>query len=408
MQPIKSLCAGLAMCLASASALAADSARPTFTKDVLPILQENCQTCHRLGGANMGGMVAPMAFETYAETRPWAKAIAKQVSQRNMPPWHASPMHAGVFENERWLSEDDIGTLVKWAETGAARGNPKDAPEKIAWPDYDGWTIGKPDMVVKMPEKFFVDDDVEDIYMNFEHTITREQLPEPRWIKAVEFKPGSPVVHHIITRPFGGIAPGNDPTVYPEGVGVLIEPDTEVTWQMHYHKEPGPGTGVWDRSELAVIYYEKHEHIPYPLQGDSLGTVNFTIPAGDPSYSVHKEYTFAEDALLVQFMPHMHLRGKSAHFEAFYPDGTREVVLDVPRYDFNWQTTYRYKEFKPMPKGTVIRMTTTWDNSADNPYNPDPTADVRFGRPTTAEMSFGWMKFVSAEPVPDPDLERTD
>jgi len=378
--------------------------RVTFTKDVLPILQENCQVCHRPNGANMGGMVAPMSFVSYEETRPWAKSIAQQVNSKLMPPWHAAAQHHGVFKNERVLSEEEADILVKWAQSGAPRGNPKDAPEPLNWPDT-GWTIGTPDVVIQMPEAFFVNDDVEDTYEYFPMTIDSSILPEDRWIKAVEFRPGSPVVHHIIATPLGGIAPGNDPTVYADGVGVELKTGTKLTWQMHYHKEAGPGTGVYDRSSVAVRFYPKDAQIEHQLITEPVGTFDFNVPAGDPNYVVTRDFIFQQDAEIVSLMPHMHLRGKAAKYELTYPDGRHEVLLDIPRYDFNWQTAYEFKDFKDAPAGTKLTLTTVFDNSAENPYNPDPTVNVRFGEPTTAEMSFGWMRYYTEENGP---AEGTD
>lgn len=380
----------------------AASTKVSFNKDVLPILQENCQLCHRPGGANMGGMVAPMAFTTYEETRPWAKSMAKKVANREMPPWHAAPEQHGVFENERTLAQDQIDVIVAWAKQGARRGDPKDAPEPLEWPDNDGWTIGEPDLIISMPEPYFVDDDVEDIYRDFESVISSDMLPEERIMKAIEFRPGSSAVHHIIALPLGGIAPGNDPSIYPDGIGVKLSPGTTVRWQMHYHKEPGPGTGVYDQSQAAIRFYPKGAKIDHILNGNPLGRFDFAIPAGDPNYSVQSDFTFPHDSQIIALMPHMHLRGKSAKYEAFYPDGNSEVILDVPRYDFNWQTSYKFKEFKQMPAGTRIVLTTAWDNSADNPYNPDPTKTIGWGEPTTSEMSFGWMSYIddSGEAAP--------
>ena len=383
-------------CLGVAAHVAwAEDSQPTFYKDVLPILQENCQVCHRPGGANLGGMVAPMAFVTYDETRPWAKAMAKQVSERSMPPWHAAPEQHGKFDNERTLSQEQIDTIVRWAETGATRGAPTDAPEIKEWPDYDGWTIGEPDLVLTMPEKYFVADDVEDIYVDFEQTITKEMLPKERWIKALEFRPGSPVVHHIIAFPLGGIAPGNEASVYPDGISRKLSPGEEIRWQMHYHKEPGPGTGTYDQSQMAFTFYPEGAEIKYQMQGNHLGRFDFAIPAGDANYTIQADYTFKHDSQIVELMPHMHLRGKSAHYEAFYPDGTSEVLLNVPRYDFNWQTSYQFTDFKKVPAGTKIVFTSSWDNSADNPYNPDPAKTITWGEPTTDEMSFGYMSFIN-------------
>jgi len=386
-----------AMAVVVGGAQAADEKKVTFYQDVLPILQENCQVCHRDGGANLGGMVAPMAFTTYESTRPWAKAIADAVGAEKMPPWSASPQHQGVFENERTISEEDKATLIAWVKQGAAKGNPSDAPEAKNWPQTDGWSIGTPDLIVKMaPEPFLVGDEVEDTYEYFRTTIDETMLPEPRWIKAIEFRPGSKVVHHIIATPLGGIAPGNDPTVYPDGIGHLLRPGTEVTWQMHYHKEPGPGTATYDNSEAAIKFYPKDAEITHVLRDEGLGRFDFRVPAGDPNYTIQTEHIFDEDSRIVSLMPHMHVRGKSAKYEAFFPDGTSKVLLDVPNYDFNWQTRYRFKEFQFVPAGTKLVLTTAWDNSADNPYNPDPTKDVYFGEPTTDEMSFGFMNYIKA------------
>ena len=388
--------------LISAPAIAADDdasgSKVTFTKDIEVILQQNCQVCHRPEGANMGGMVAPMALVTYEGVRPWARSISDKVKNREMPPWDASPEQAGVFENERTLTQAQIDRIVKWVETGAPRGNPEDAPEPLVWPEIGGWQIGEPDLIVTMPEPFFVGDDVVDHYQTFTTEITEEQMPEDRVIKAIEFKPGSSVVHHIIGMPLGGIAPGNGPTIYGEGWGRLLRKGTRVSFQMHYHKEAGPGTGVWDQSSVAVKFYPKDAKVEHQLESDMLGNPMFNIPAGDPNYSISATFTFPDEALIVGLMPHMHLRGKSAFYEVTYPDGSKEVLLDVPQYDFNWQTTYKFKEPKVVPEGTKIELTMTWDNSAENESNPDSTRNVRFGRKTTDEMMFGFMSFAYTDP----------
>ncbi|HVS16925.1 MAG TPA: alkyl hydroperoxide reductase [Thermoanaerobaculia bacterium] len=372
---------------------------PTFYRDVLPVLQQSCQVCHRANGANLGGMVAPMSFTDYASTRPWAKSIARQVEARTMPPWHAAPEHHGTFVNERTLTDAEVATLVRWAGLGAPAGDPADAPPPLAWPDHGGWSIGEPDLVIDMGEDYLVADDVEDQYITFVTEITPEVLPEPRWVKAVEFRPGSAVVHHIIARPLGGIAPGNDPTVFPDGFGTLLEPGTKVSWQMHYHKEPGAGTAAMDRSSAALRFYPAGYTPEHPMLNDPLAKGDFEIPPGDPAYSATVSTKFERDSLLMGYTPHMHLRGKSARYVARYPDGTEEVLLWVPSYDFNWQTHYAYPPpGKRIPAGTELELTMTWDNSPENPANPDPTETVRFGQPTTAEMMFGFVSYADAEP----------
>jgi mono/diheme cytochrome c family protein len=379
---------------------------PTFYKDVLPILQQSCQDCHRPGGANLGGMVAPMAFNSYDEVRPWARGIARQVEARRMPPWHASDAQHGVFANERTISDVEVETLLRWANDGAPAGDPAEAPPAREWPKID-WLIGEPDLVVNMgqDEKYFVEDDVEDIYVNFFTPITTDMLSEPRWIRAVEFRPGSSVVHHIVAPPLGGIAPGNQPTVYNDGYGTLLKPGDRILWNMHYHKEPGAGTGAWDQSKVAIRFYPPGYTPEHPVVVDPLAKMDFVIPPGDPAVTYTVTSKFERDSLLLSLLPHMHLRGKSAKYVARYPDGTEEVLLEVPRYDFNWQTSYEYPvdSLKKLPAGTEVDFIATWDNSADNPHNPDPTVEVRFGEPTTAEMMFGFLTYADAEPgyVPD-------
>ena len=377
----------------------APQATPTFYKDVLPILQQKCQTCHRPGGANLGGMVAPMSFTDYKETRAWAKSIARQVEAKTMPPWHAAPEFHGVFSNERTLDANEIATVVSWATNGAPAGNEADAPPAREWAAYaDGWSIGKPDVVLTFGEKYFVKDEVEDQYITFFSTITPEMMATPRYLKAVEFRPGSAVVHHIIAQPLGGIAPGNDPRVFEEGFGMYLAPNTEVSWQMHYHKEPGPGTGVWDLSSVALKFYPEGYVPEHEVLNEGMGKFDFVIPPNDPRYTAKTTAKFDRDALLLGYTPHMHVRGTYAKYVAHYPDGTQEVLLEVPKYDFNWQTHYTYPAGgKKIPAGTEIELEMAWNNSTSNPANPDPNVEIRFGEPTTAEMMFGFVSYADAE-----------
>jgi mono/diheme cytochrome c family protein len=389
----------------AATAADAPQSTATFYKDVLPILQENCQTCHRPNGANLGGMVAPMAFTTYQETRAWAKSIARQVEAKTMPPWHAAPEFHGVFANERTLEPNEIATLVAWATSGAPAGNEADAPAPREWPaTSDGWSIGQPDLVLSMGDKYFVKDEVEDQYITFFTKITPEMMPTPRYVKAVEFRPGSSVVHHIIASPLGGIAPGNDPTVFEDGFAMLLQPGTEVSWQMHYHKEPGPGTGVWDQSFAALRFYPEGYAPQHTVLNEGMGKFDFVIPPGDPRYTAQTTAKFDRESILLGYTPHMHVRGTYSKYVAKYPDGTQEVLLEVPKYDFNWQTHYAYPAGgKRIPAGTEIELTMAWDNSPNNPNNPDPTAEIKFGEPTTAEMMFGFVSYADAEPGYKPD-----
>ena len=275
--------------------------RVTFYKDVLPILQENCQVCHRPIGMNAGGMIAPMSFMTYAEVRPWAKAIARQVEARTMPPWFATHEFNGVFSNERTLTDDEILTMVDWVETGASRGSPKDAPAEREFIEgaSDGWSIGEPDLVLSM-EPFFVEDDVVDLNISFQTVLTEAEVPEDRWVQAIEYKAGSECVHHICNSAvapddrtdleaferngLGCIAPGTDARAVPDGYGTFLPKGATIRWGMHYHKEAGPGTGVWDRSSLALKFHDTE--VTHPLKVDAIAHGAFEIPPENPNWHV--------------------------------------------------------------------------------------------------------------------------
>ena len=391
---------------------ATDAGTVTFYEHVLPVLQENCQECHRPEGANYGGMRAPMAFMSYDDTRPWAKSIARQVASREMPPWDAALEHKGTFANERVLEDEEIDLITRWAESGAKQGDQSKAPPAKEFKTAGGWLIGEPDLVVTMPEPYTVSDDTEDIYTAFSVDLTEEMMPEDRWVTAFQCKPDSSVIHHFnlhVLEPdengklpdelpefpkngqiapqqagnyMGGTSSGSEANRYPEGFGFLLKKGSRITFDIHYHKEPGPGTAVADQSSIGFIFSEE------PLER-SLGSgisplmkFDFAIPANTTDYQVGPLSTVArKDTDLIGLMPHMHLRGQKAKFEAFYPDGTSEVLLWVPKYDFSWQTVYYYKEMKRLPKGTRVEYTAWFDNSAENGARAgfDSNREVRFG-----------------------------
>lgn len=407
----------LALTLAAAvvpMAFAGDEA-PTFTKDILPILQENCQTCHRPSGLNLGGMIAPMSLMTYQDVRPWAKSIAREVANRDMPPWDASPEFNGMFKNERTLTDDEIATIVRWVDTGAKRGRVEDAPQSIEFESHEhGWSLeDEPDVVMTFKEPMWVGDEVADWQPMIPVEIPAEFAAEDRWIKAVEFKPGSEVVHHIVGFAggsmggmIGGIAPGSELDILPDGYGMLLPAGTPVLMGMHYNKEAGPGTGVWDQSEMAFWFTDKP--VQHDVRWRAALSTTFKIPAGDPNHVVDVSYTFEEDSLLLALSPHMHFRGKASKYMATYPDGSTEVLIDVPRYDFNWQSHYTFKEPKRMPAGTRLDVAMVFDNSADNPANPDPTKTVTWGLPTTDEMANAWFNYCNAEPFKEGEVRITE
>lgn len=414
------------LALGSASAMAADdddaSGPITFTKDILPILQQNCQDCHRPAGRNLSGLVAPMALTTYQEVRPWVKSIVKVVQERSMPPWFASEEFNGVFELERHLTDAEIDKIARWAATGAPMGKAEDAPPPAIFPSPEGWTMGEPDLVIKMPEPYWVADDVIDIQPRFDVVLTEEQLPEDRWIQWIEFRPGSKVVHHggASVTPLGpdgkpvndplcggkiiGTAPGDGPDVWPVGYGKLIRKGSRISIGMHYHKEKGEGTGVWDQSMIAIKWHT--EPVKYAVRAAGISSRGWEIPPFHPNWKVGAARTFAREAAIINMMPHMHFRGKSAKYVAIYPDGTREVLLDVPKYDYGWQLTYTYKEPKIIPAGTRVEVSMVFDNSKDNPHVPDPERAVGFGGMTDDEMNIGWLEF--ADTITVDELAKLD
>lgn len=413
------LALGLVTALAAPLASAEVPARPTFTKDVLPILQERCQVCHRAGGDEIAGMVAPMSLTSYREVRPWAKALVKAVQSKAMPPWDASAVTNGQFANERLMSDDERATIIKWVETGSARGNPSDAPPAREFEESSGWLIGEPDLIVTMSEPYWVADDVQDSQPRVNFTITEEMLPEPRWIQAVEAKPDSEFVHHIVasaTAPAlgehpeerfsaGSIAAGEDPIIYPEGFGNLLRAGTEISMSLHYFKEVGAGTGFYDQSSLGFKFHPKGAEVKYKVARGGISARGWEIPPRVSDWEIGSSRTFEENTVLISLHPHMHFRGKSMKYTAFYPDGNTEILLDVPEYDYAWQIQYLYNAPKFIPKGTRIEVVAVFDNSVERQIQaPAINIDraVDFGAASTDEMM---IPFLEWSEIADEDVE---
>lgn len=401
-------------------------ARPadvTFNRDVLPILQKRCQGCHRPGEA------APMSFLTYKDARPWAKAMREAVTTRKMPPWFANPQH-GKFANDRSLSQVEIDALAAWADGGAKEGNQKHAPKKIEW--VEGWQIGQPDQAFEMPADFSVPASGT---IEYQHFIIPTGFTEDRWISAIEARPGNrALLHHavVFVRPpqskwireaKPGVAfvpnrdwrvgvslydevldtyvPGAIPHKLPPGQAKMIPAGSDLVFQLHYTANGKPGT---DRSRIGVIFAkEPPKERVYTV---NISNSRFVIPPGVPAHPVEGRMLLREDARLVGLSPHMHLRGRSMMFTAVYPTGEKQTLLDVPKYDFNWQLYYYLAEQMPLPKGTRIEVFATYDNSPNNPRNPDATAEVRWGDQSWQEMMVGFMDVAINAKVDPMDLFR--
>jgi mono/diheme cytochrome c family protein len=379
---------GLAVFLAMTVRPAVSSgASITFTKDVAPIFYQNCASCHR------AGEIAPMSLLTYAEVRPWAKAIREKVATRQMPPWHADPQY-GQWENDRRLSPKELETILAWVDGGAKEGDPKDLPPLPKF--SSGWQIGEPDQIFYMPQEFTVPAEGTVPYMHF---TVPTNFKEDRYIQAMEARAGDlSVVHHIVmyvrepgnqqparrdigTGLLGALSPGQTPFLAPPGKAKLIKAGSSLVFQMHYTPS---GKVTKDRSMVGLIFAKKP--VDKVITTTAAYDMRFVIPAGAPNHQVKAVYEFDQDAHIISFMPHMHLRGKDILYRAIYPDGRTEILLSVPKYDFSWQVYYYPVKPLAMPKGTKIEAIAHYDNSTRNPLNPDPTRDVRFGEQTWDEM----------------------
>jgi peroxiredoxin len=371
--------------------------RVTYAGDVAAILQKRCQSCHR------PGEVAPFSLLSYDDARGHAAMIAEVVDDRRMPPWHADPRY-GHFRNDRHLDARERATLLAWVEQGAPLGDPAVLPPPRTF--TEGWQIGTPDIIFELPESQTVaaQGTIPYIYLR-----VPTHFKEDVWVQAAEARPGdAAVVHHIVVgiddhsgkrRGMGeghlcGTAPGDMPTILPPGTAKLIPAGSDLIFQMHYTPV---GTVHTDRSRVGLVLAKGP--VEHRVHTRAIGQRDFLIPPGAPNYPVTSTFTFPRDAHLYSFMPHMHLRGKTFKYMATYPNGSSEVLLSVPAYDFGWQSVYMLAEPKAMPKGTRIDCYATFDNSADNPSNPDPTKAVAFGEQTWEEMMIGWLDYIDDAPV---------
>ena len=408
---------GLALA-ATAPGAAANEADVTYYQDVLPIIQNNCQNCHRPEGLNLGGVIAPMSFMSYEETRPWARSIKLKVEAHEMPPWYASAPK-GVFSNERGLTEDEIGTIARWVDAGAPAGDHSQAPapKTFAETTSGGWSLGTPDYVFQLDEPYFVEDDVYDLNISFYKTLTAAELPEDLWVRGWEFKTGAgTVAHHMcgyVRAPAPDVEPGaaaekgvagagqlltciaegTEAVMLPDGYGLHLEAGSTLTYNMHFHKEPGEGSGVWTQPEVAFFVEERP--VTHKVTNNSIGNTGFELPPRIDDYRIGASRTLEEDIYVLTYWPHGHLRAKAARYTATYPDGRTELLLDVPAYDNGWQETYKLKQPKLLPEGTRIDVSHWYDNSAERGalYDFDPTLTPGHGPRTDDEMSLGFIGF---------------
>jgi hypothetical protein len=415
------------------AAFAADNP-VTFHKDVLPILQKNCQSCHR------PGQIAPMSFLTYQSTRPWAKSMKAAVVTRKMPPWFADPRF-GHFANERTLKQSDIDILSQWADSEALEGDPKDAPVAVNWP-AEGWEI-QPDLVIEGPS-FTVPANPKGNVVEWMFVTVPSGLTQDTWITSMEIRPSQPdVTHHICVyfrphtddvkyntpvwadrpRDEQGIAPASAAGINGRGIpeaitkgsnGVegcyvpgqgaqdyrvhaaakMLRAGTDIVFQMHYTPN---GREVVDHPRLGLTVAKQAPGQRYVSFGVSSpnDAKSFAIPPNAPNWeSPPAVVEFTADANLVYMFPHMHVRGKDMTYTLTYPDGRKETILSVPRYDFNWQLGYYLESPIHVTKGTRLTVTAHYDNSANNKFNPDPNRTVYYGDMSWEEMMFPFFSVV--------------
>lgn len=371
----------------------------TFTREVARILQNNCQECHRKG------QIGPMSLVSYEDTTAWSDMIREVLQDGRMPPWHADPRY-GKFANDRRLPAADKETLLAWIAQGCPRGDPKDLPPPRTW--NDTWAIGKPDVIFTMEEEYAVPAETPKRGIPYQYFYIKTNFTEDRWIERAQARPGNnEVVHHIVVFivPPGlkfipklgnapvlcGTAPGDMPLILKPGLAKKVPAGSQLVMQMHYTPN---GRAQKDRSSIGIVFAkeppQRRVHtfpiaVPPPL---------LRIPAHADNHKVESSYTFQADGYALSFMPHMHLRGKDFLIEAITPDGKKETILSVPRFDFNWQSVYRLAEPLRVTKGTVIHCVAHFDNSAKNPNNPDPSQPVYWGDQTWEEMMIGWMDYI--------------
>jgi cytochrome c553 len=425
----------------------------TFSEDAAPVIFKHCAGCHHPND------LAPMSFLTYEQVKPWAAAIREAVLLKTMPPWKADP-HYGRWANDWSLSEQEIATIVSWVDQGKKEGDKSKLPPQPAF--SSGWRIGNPDLILSIPphvlgasgpdeyESFTVPTNfTEDRWVlaaelrpgnrkvvHHAHVFvvepsaapkpqtTAAAKPDPqaeyaKWLSIREGKlawrrPEAPVINDgcivddngylpggkPVDAKFGtwgmlsSYLPGREPDVFPAGTARRIPAGANLSFQIHYSK--ATGKEETDETSVGLIFAKEPPRVV--AKRVDLSNLMFRIPAGDPNVEVSECHTFQQDLYLTSLTPHMHLRGKDARFTVTYPNGEHETLLFVPHYNFNWQITYRMAEPKFIPKGTRLAIVSHFDNSANNPLNPDPTQTVRWGEASEMEMMDGWMEYVDRLP----------
>ena len=369
-------------------------AEVTYSKHVAPILQNRCMNCHR------PGQVAPFAMTSYDEVAGWAETIAEVIKDNRMPPWHASPDH-GKFANARNLPDDEKRVILDWVKAGAPEGDRRDLPPPKSF--TDGWQLPRePDLIVSMRDRPY--DVPASGTVRYQYFVVDPKLAEDKWVSAAEIQPGErSVVHHVLVfaktdaeaRKFDGegaflaaYVPGFLPQQYPTGMAKLLPAGAKLIFQVHYTPH---GKAMKDTSRIGLLFADEKSVTHAVMTSEARKSGGLIIPpnASDSQHEANSPKS-PVDVQLLNLMPHMHVRGKSFRYELQSADGRKETVLDVPRYDFNWQTSYQLAEPLRIPAGSSLHVVAHYDNSANNLNNPNPNATVRWGEQTWDEMLIGY------------------
>jgi peroxiredoxin/mono/diheme cytochrome c family protein len=369
-----------------------ESSDVTYSDQIARIFQDRCVECHR------PGQIGPFTLTNYEEAAGWAPMIEEVVREQRMPPWHANP-HFGTFENDSSLTKEEKDLIYAWVANGAPEGDPKKLPEPRQFAGTHMMPC-EPDVIIPMADEAF--DVPAEGTVEYKYFRVDPGFKEDKWVKVAECLPDNrAVVHHIIVfikppegaakgiEAFGhltGYAPGTRPHMLPDGMAKFVPAGSELVFQLHYTPN---GTPQKDRSSVA-IKFEDPKNVKWRVATVGASNGAFEIPPHADSHPVESQQKFNSDIQLLSLFPHMHLRGKDFHYEAIYPDGTKETLLDVPRYDFNWQNSFIFRDIKTLPKGTTLHCTAHFDNSEHNLANPNPDETVRWGDQTWEEMMIGW------------------
>ena len=405
---------------AKARPAAAGSERVTYCRQVARILQANCQMCHQPGEAG------PFPLLTYHDAADWAEAIGEAVRERRMPPWHADPAH-GTFANDRRLCDADRAALQAWLDQGCPEGDPADLPAPRRY--TPGWCIGQPDEVIAMNQEVAVPAQAPRGGLPYKYVLAGKPFAQERWVCAAEVRPGDRnLVHHInvyVLRPgkkavppgdelnerlgkrlfedpsaeslkatpeLASYAPGDFLFELPPGMAKRIPRGSQLVFELHYVPN---GKASGDHTRIGLKYLDgppEHE----VMNGIAV-CWSFLIPPGAANHRVTATTTFDRNSVLLSLSPHMHLRGKSFEYTLVRPDGTREVLLSVPKYDFNWQSTYVLARPIPVPARSKLECTAVYDNSSANLNNPNPWAFVHWGDQSWDEMMLGYFEYYHAK-----------